>query len=196
MTKQRIRSLLIGSMIVFTTASMAYSGILRVPFIGGFQASQEARQISLRPGNEVAVVYIGSSVCPASTRPELRGELQRLFAGMKAQAEAKGHAFASIGIAKDLNVEAGLEHLKSLPVPFDEVMTGRGWLNSGLLKYIYNDHPGRAATPQILVLTRVATRDQGGWNIVNERLIERKVGLAEIMSWSDPEIALPQLSSR
>lgn len=67
------------------------------------------------------------------------------------------------------------------------IMTGRSWLNEGILKYIWNDIPGAAATPQILVVERQVDglKPEGirNYRLLDEKLIARKVGAKEIQQW-------------
>ena len=51
------------------------------------------------------------------------------------------------------------------------------------MKYIYSDFPGRAATPQILVVGRTLVHEGGQWTLENERVLIRKIGISEIDRW-------------
>ncbi|MCY3599679.1 MAG: hypothetical protein OXN85_06885, partial [Gemmatimonadetes bacterium] len=88
-----------------------------------------------------------------------------------------------------LVVQNGLEHLERFG-PFDEVTAGRGWLNMGVLEYIYGDLPGVAATPQVIVVERTVKRD-GEWRIEDQRVLARRAGLDEIEEWAKEGAPLP-----
>lgn len=94
-----------------------------------------------------------------------------------------------IRLFKDLDVEAGIKHLQKYG-HFDEIMTGRGWLNIRLLKYVHEGFPGKAATPQILVVDRRKVRTAGS-AIQDEILVLRKVGADEIAAWASLGTPLP-----
>jgi hypothetical protein len=104
--------------------------------------------------------------------------------------------FSVHGISKDSFISNGIFHLKKFG-PFDEISTGNGWNNSGILKYVYGDIPGKAATPQILVVKR--TYNIVSFNnekpnfagIKNESQITRKIGLDEIYDWISNDVLLP-----
>jgi hypothetical protein len=78
------------------------------------------------------------------------------------------------------------------------VTTGKGWLNTGILKYIYGEIPGRAATPQLIVVLReyrmIAKKTNGNPSfrgINSEELITRKIGVEEITTWAKNNAYLP-----
>ena len=87
-----------------------------------------------------------------------------------------------MAVARDMNSARGLAHIRKFGA-FDEVMAGRGWANIGLLKYVYGDMPGRAATPQLLVVARTLHSEGGGYGFLDERVISRMVGLESIKKW-------------
>lgn len=146
-------------------------------------------------GPELAFVYIGSSSCTWSNAeglPELVAELKSMTA---AKADDRNLSFTTIGIARDLHVGRGLDHLRKY-APFDEVTSGRGWLNLGALRYVFEDVPGPASTPQILVLWRQVVVEDDRRSVEEPELLVRKVGLREIERWHGREAPLPtELSS-
>lgn len=137
---------------------------------------------ALASGDEVALVYIGSSDCVWSNTPELVSLIQALKLDLQARAMEEPWRFVSVGIARDMDPGRGIAHLEKLGA-FDEIMTGRSWANIGLLKYIYGDMPGRAATPQILVVARNFHSDGGHYGVLDERVLVRAIGHDEIQAW-------------
>lgn len=133
-------------------------------------------------GREILFVFIGASTCAPSNARSLRASLDKIRLELFRRAGAGGANFATYGIAKDLDIDSGLEHLRQFG-RFDEIAVGRGWFNQGLLRYVFDDLPGEAGTPQILVLDRVAVRDADSRTIESERVLVRKVGLQEIDDW-------------
>lgn len=138
---------------------------------------------TLDSGDEIALVYIGSSDCVWSNTPELVNLIQALKRDLQARAIKEPWEFVAVGIARDMDPARGITHLKRFGA-FDEVMAGRSWANIGLLKYIYGDMPGRAATPQILVIARKFQSDGGHYGVLNERVLVRAIGLDEIKAWT------------
>lgn len=139
----------------------------------------EARRDS---GEELLFMVIGSSGCRWSNAPELVELVRRAREAVRDEAESRGAGFATQGIAQDNITQLGIEHLEKFG-PFDELSVGRGWRNSGLLKYVYGAFPGPAATPQVLVVSRDLVGGGGQWEIANETVLLRLTGLAEIRSW-------------
>ena len=62
-------------------------------------------------GAELVFVYIGSSTCAPSNAPELTLAIERLRESTRAEAERRGVAFATIGIARNRIAGMGIEHL-------------------------------------------------------------------------------------
>lgn len=183
------------------------AAIFSLTFLGAFTGRFPLPEVSVRwktkayttyrPANppaggpELALIFIGSSMCADANHPQLPEALERLKTLIRQKALATNRSFTTVGIASDLNVNAGTAYLKKFGA-FDEVMIGRGWFNEGLMKYIWKDFPGAAATPQVVVIDRLAKRKQGThYGLDNEELIARKVGTEEIFQWLKNEVHLP-----
>lgn len=142
-------------------------------------------------GPEIVFVFIGSSQCRWSTDPEAQQLVRKAKLAVRETAHQRGHGFAAIGIARDMIASDGIEHLDDFG-NFDETLAGRGWMNTGVMKYIYGDLPGPAATPQIVVVKRHVRVENGQRSIVDERVLTRKAGLVEIRKWVETGMALAQ----
>ena len=94
-----------------------------------------------------------------------------------------------MGITSDVVPESGVEHLGRFG-GFDQVVTGMGWRNVGLMKYL----EGAAATPQVLVLARSVVVEAGHWEVRNERLLVRRHGLSGIRQWVKDGSRVPRLA--
>jgi len=115
---------------------------------------------------------------------------------MEERAKSVGRTFVAVGISKDAGTSDGLDHLKEISESFDEVNTGRGWLNHGLLHFLFVRHLGQAATPQIVMLKRSIVRDATtGYAVTEEEVVLRKVGLQEIANWDASGAPLPMLAA-
>ncbi|HEX2191218.1 MAG TPA: hypothetical protein VHG51_20075 [Longimicrobiaceae bacterium] len=151
----------------------------------------------VREGRELAMVYIGSAACGPSNREDLPGMIEELKLRLSGRAAGSGRSFAAVGIARDWDVREGIAHLEKFG-EFDEVATGRSWLNLGTLKYVWEDLPGVAATPQVLVVDRSVGEQGPGregtqYTVRDEVLIARKVGTDEIGEWLARGAPLPDL---
>lgn len=151
----------------------------KIPALQKQAYTPEARRDA---GEELLFVVIGSSGCRWSNKPELVNLIRRARAAVRSEAKSRDAGFATLGVAQDNVPRLGIEHLERFG-PFDEISVGRGWRNSGLLKYVYEEFPGPAATPQVLVVARDLIGEGGQWEIANERILVRLTGVAEIAAW-------------
>ncbi|MBL8997798.1 MAG: hypothetical protein JNL44_10830 [Gemmatimonadetes bacterium] len=105
---------------------------------------------------------------------------------MKVHAIRRGVGFASLGVAREMSVPAGIKHLEKFS-GFDEVDIGQRELNQSSLRFIARDHPGIAATPQLLVVERTIQAVGVGVDApgITESVLVRKVGLLEIRRWME-----------
>ena len=174
--------------------------ILPTPMIKITWEHRSSDDSSFRPaaptegGEEVVLVYLGAASCGWSNIDGLPDAVRRIrdhwYALTRGEA---GTGFATVGIARDVNIDAGIEHLAKYG-PFDEAVVGRGWLNVGFFKYVYGEMPGPAATPQVLVVQRTVHRTGGQTWISDERVLRRFVGADEIMQWHRGEVDSARLS--
>lgn len=111
---------------------------------------------------------------------------------MRSVGEVWLDAFATVGVARDWSVEAGIKHLDKFG-GFDEITAGRNWLNLGVLRYVWNEVPGKAATPQVLVVDRrvETSEEKGSYELHKPKLLMRKVGTREIRRWLKQDAPLP-----
>lgn len=186
--KGRRRWLLPVGLGVAIGLSLSLVGLMPVPdvrvrwSVPVIAAGEYSRSATLQPGRELVFVYIGGSTCAWSNVPELPRMVKSIKRHLHSLAVANGMQFSAVGIARDTDPYAGWEHLLKFG-EFDEMMTGRSWGNAGVQKYIYGDMPGRGATPQVLLMTRVIDTQWGHASFVNEEVIGRHTGITEIETW-------------
>lgn len=148
-------------------------------------------------GAELVLIYIGSSGCVYSNKPDLPDKIDQLKSLVQSKATESGRGFATIGISRDWDVERGLAHLAKFG-EFDEVMTGRSWANEGIMKYVWESSYGEPATPQVIIIDRFLSTDNSAgshFKMLNEEFVLRKVGPEAIQDWLDLNAPLPKLSS-
>ena len=156
-------------------------------------AGEYAPALSVNAGQEIAFVFVGSSNCGWSNVPELPNMVKGLKLELQKRAENLGMSFAAVGVARDIIATNGIRHLEKFG-DFDEVMSGRGWVNIGVLKYIYGGQlSGPAATPQVLVIERSLDDTAGHISLAAERVVARKTGLDEIAQWVQSGAPTPTL---
>jgi len=94
-----------------------------------------------------------------------------------------------VGIATDWSLTEGLRFLTQYG-PFDQVIVGSNWLNLGAIEYIWRELPGRPALPQVVVVERDLRVGQTIINVSPDKLLARRIGVDELISWSRGAIHL------
>ena len=79
---------------------------------------------------ELQLIYIGSSTCHFCNVPEISKSVNIIRNDLLTKAQKNGLGFSMVGISKDMIITEGLSHLSKIG-RFDEVTTGKGWLNAG-----------------------------------------------------------------
>lgn len=132
--------------------------------------------------DELLLIFIGATFCGAATRPGFPAVVEKAKRVLAQQAVRDKKSFASIGIAVDNTVPAGLQFLGAFG-KFDELIVGRNWLNSGAIKYIWKDVAGTPGIPRLLVVERTVLQADNAITFGPERLVLRKLGLSQIERW-------------
>ena len=153
-------------------------------------------EVERRGGDQLMLVYIGRASCAWCRHPDTHTHLATIHHRLAALADSAGWEYSAVGIALDRDAEAGLEHLKTFNV-FSAVASGGGWVGLFGSRLLWEQFPGTAATPQVVVLRRRVVRDGGGsseivFSVEDERLLARKVGLVEIGGWAQKGMVLPR----
>lgn len=149
--------------------------------------------VRLEGGTELVMVYLGSSACGFSNDPTLPALVSRAKTVLKQRAQVRGWAFTAVGVAIDWVTDDGVEHLRQFG-SFDEIMAGRKWQGAGAYRY-FEDLPGTAGTPQILVMMRetaVTDSTVSRPPVVREWQIHRVNGVSPITDWVNNALPLPQ----
>lgn len=161
-------------------------GAVRAGHLPTIAVNWPAREPRLAPdtltdGNEIVLVYIGSSTCVWCQVEDLPTVISDIREAVGAQATRANNGFAAIGVSIDSDVGSGVAHLQKVG-PFHEVSAGRRWRNIGALKYAAEDYVGRLGTPQVVVIRRSIGKP-GMPTFSEGEVLVRKVGLRELRSW-------------
>ncbi|MEZ4698430.1 MAG: hypothetical protein R2832_18575, partial [Rhodothermales bacterium] len=132
---------------------------------------------------QIVMVYFGSSNCSFCAADSLPRIVQDVAAKLRSEAAERDLSFNAIGVSLDSSVDKGLKHLRTV-ASFDEISIGSRWGNTLAFKYIWDELPGRAATPEVVVLFRQREITDSGYSLVEEKEIQRKVGLIELSKWN------------
>jgi len=118
--------------------------------------------------------------------------VHRLLANRAAREHRR---FIAVGVDIDWSPEVGFDFLKQFG-PFDEILTGDNWANTGAIEYLWRlpaDPTAPSGTPEIVVFERHLAWDSAGRNLVlsENRLLLRKAGLNQIEPWVKMQAPLP-----
>ena len=132
------------------------------------------------PQSELLLVFIGSPTCAASNAPGLPALIAESKQFLFERARGMNRQFASMAVVQSQSTDSGIRFLRRFS-RFDELAVGRSWLNAALDRYVYREHEGAAATPQLLVVQRAA--EPGVPHFTHEEVVLRLVGYDQIESW-------------
>lgn len=102
---------------------------------------------------EFGFIYVGSSRCTYSNNSEIYEAVKEIKYYLSKKAKEKKVGFHAIGLAAELNSSQGIQHLNNFG-NFNEIISGSGWNNIGVLKYL-QEFSQDYATPSILVTERI-----------------------------------------
>lgn len=140
------------------------------------------RHATLESGEQIVAIFMGSSGCGSCTSPAARDAVARSIDSISRYASRHGRRFAAIGIALDWSIPSGIEYLAHIGT-FDEVLVGDNWLNLGAIIYVWDDR-GKAALPQLLVVSRTVEVADTLVTVERERILARAVGVEAISHFS------------
>ena len=109
-------------------------------------------------------------------------------AAVREQVLGQGRLFTTVGVSDHWSVNEGIAILEAFG-PFDEIVVGRNWFNSGVKRFI-TDLEGHPAVPQIVVLVEEIRVDTLPWQYGPPRVITRILGKQEAQQWASVAFAL------
>lgn len=162
------------------------------PRVSEDRASERRRAIAIegRPEHELVLVYVGSPFCAFCRTETVKAAVATADSTIAASVAGYDIGYHRIGVTTNVDPVDGWRHLNGT-LQFDEVMVGRGWANSGALRYLWQEHPGQAATPTLLLVRRRMTTPygetgaQGAYGIEDEEVLQRIVGMNEARDWAE-----------
>lgn len=104
-------------------------------------------------GPEVVAVFITAESCVGSRQPHMPDTIERMKQLLAEQAAQTGEGLSIVGISLDWNTRVGSDHLAKFGA-FNEIIVGRNWFGTGAIHFVWRDHVGQPATPQIVLFRR------------------------------------------
>lgn len=179
----------LGVMIFILAFLVSAKGIFVVPDITvtwpGEHRGGYLPMYNHQDGRELVMVYFGSESCGPSNVDYLPEAVEEIKLALRETAFENAMSFSTIGVGIDWAVEDGIQHLRKFG-QFDEIMSGRSWLNRGAFLYAWQEVPGEAATPQVVVISRdiiPPSSTRGSVSIRDVSLVTRVVGPDRIRDW-------------
>jgi hypothetical protein len=124
---------------------------------------------------------VGSSTCPSSTRDTLRDDLRALARKLRNPDNA-AVILRFVGVSTDDDPAIGSAFLTSI-MPFDEIVAGRGWVNTGTDRYVFRDSTPKLVIPQVLVFERRVRADSTAIQLDMLELRAQIIGADSIHRW-------------
>ncbi|MGD2153917.1 MAG: hypothetical protein PVG79_11675 [Gemmatimonadales bacterium] len=140
---------------------------------------------------QIRMIFIGSSTCGAHRDAGFRAAIATAKRALAERFTGAGRQFASAGVAIDWRIEDGIEFLAEFG-EFDEIIVGGNWLNSGAIRYVWEDFPGSSVVPQVVVARRSVNVSGSTIAVGEEELLARLAGAEQIMEWVDLGVPLVQ----
>ncbi len=164
-----------------------------------YESTYQPDQITNYP-TELVAVLITSSACGFCTLDNTKSMMGQTIDLLQLKADSMGIGFMTIGVELNWLPEYGIKHLNEIS-SFDEIITGNNWFNTGGLKYIFDDIPGSASVPQLVLTKRIydANVDSLGMidglisGVKSEEELVRKLGVNGIQDWLKNGVPIPKL---
>ena len=173
------RSDLLSLLVLVALTSMAVALAYR-----NYRAAASPQAVEATTGDEVLLVFIGTSTCGWSNLPGLEDAVRNIRVRLRNQVSRAGKTFRTIGIAPEVSASDGIDFLKRFG-PFNQILSGASWLNYGAMRYVWEQHPGPASTPQLLIARRELDLSSVPGavvpKLVSESVVQRWVGAEAII---------------
>jgi hypothetical protein len=134
-------------------------------------------------GTEIVAVFLVTEDCPAGSTPGFDEELKRAIASLRSETRSTGRRFIYVGAGLSANTRRTREFMARFG-PYDELVVGRGWLNSAAVYYMWRDIPGQARVPQLVILQRSIEVLPEGTRVSPDSVLLRLSGVEAIRAWA------------
>jgi len=137
---------------------------------------------SFRGGPELLAILFTSATCAAANEEDFPDLYDRVIRRLRADATTHEVHLATMGVAIDWDIDAGLQALRRLG-RFDEIAVGRNWLNSTALRLLAPTAGGTPTIPQVIVVSRHVSQNSGQIETTEDDVVLRLVGPEAIVAW-------------
>lgn len=134
----------------------------------------------LESGVHVTFVFVASQV-PVGLNPD--PGLVRIVSMARDSVRERAHAasarYSTVGVSDHWLVSEGIRTLEAFG-PFDEMVVGRSWFNSGLLRYMPEEPTG---FPAVIITVEDITVEQSSWTSNGVSEVRRLLGQRALEAW-------------
>ncbi|CAN5329386.1 hypothetical protein BH23GEM2_BH23GEM2_19320 [soil metagenome] len=152
---------------------------------GGSSTNASSPEATLTPseGTEIVAVFLATEDCLAASTPGFDEELKGAITRLRNETRSTDRRFVYVGGALSNNTRRAREFMARFG-PYDELVVGRGWLNSTAVYYMWRDIPGGSRLPQIVILQRSVEVLPEGIRISPDSVLLRVSGVEAIRAWA------------
>lgn len=142
-------------------------------------------------GPELVLLFFASSTCGACNDKRLLAAYPAMIENVAKEALERKVRFATAGVGIDHRPSDAIKFFNKFG-PFNELIIGRNWTNSGALRYLWGEFSGAPETPQVVVVARTLS-DSSNWvvQVKSERVLLRLSGLRQILRWINAGAPIP-----
>ncbi len=174
----RASALAIGCMLLIAVPTFYFVGRLRGELTG-----MEVPTRAPVSGTELVAVFLINESCFAAGSTEFRNAIRIGLKAFEDSGEARGVQTSLMGVALAPNTVKARRFIANFG-QFDEIVVGRGWLNSGAIRFFWRDFPGVAGVPQLIVFRRTVIVRDSIIDISPDSVLFRLSGAQAIINWS------------
>lgn len=139
--------------------------------------------VSIKTGDEVAMVFVGASFCGAHNVPGFPQVIERAKIAVQRQAGEQSKQFRAVGVALDWKPADGYAFMARFG-EFDEITAGSNWLGDGATRYVWRELAGGPEVPQLLIVERHVDADADqAIRMSGDRVVRRLLGTRAIEAW-------------
>ena len=148
--------------------------------------SQLLARRGMAPGRQLVLYYFGGAGCgPCSSRDVLRA-ISMLRETLRTTYGSYYAATALVGVAIDKDVASGLAYLEKFDSgTFDEISTGRSWMNEHVTRLLWSDTAREMAVPRLVAIRRNMTGklDPVDLRFSSDSIVKVVLGSRDIVQW-------------
>jgi hypothetical protein len=131
---------------------------------------------------EYVVYFISAAFCVANRQPGFHEAVARLRPSVLAQARATSRTVSVVGVSVDPSADTAVAYLQRLG-EWDEIAAGRNWMNTAVVRYVWQNGWGPPVVPQVIVVRHTVTRSPRAIVVGPDEKVLAATGHDAIVDW-------------